>query len=99
MKHEYNAPHDHDDDGDCLAPHCWRFSLWDIAGLLIATLAHVLGMLSGGGLGLAREFFAMANWSRRNRDIKVMRRYEQAQRRAMSEDLRKFVDNEGDGTP
>jgi hypothetical protein len=76
--------HEHDGMYDGALPN-WRFSLWDVAGIALHTLAGATVQV-GNGLGLlAREFAAQANRSRQNFDLREAQRLNEAARREMSQ--------------
>lgn len=71
---------------------CWRFSLWDVAGItahaVCGTLIHV-----GQSVGiLAREFQAAANHSRQQRDLYEYHRQRERDKKQMAADLSRIVD-------
>lgn len=97
------SDHEHDEHGNCILPEnplypgglaTWRFSPWDIIGI---GLTGVGGLFTVGGQAcnlLAREFSAMANYSRQNYDLREAQAEWDANQAAVAEDLRRLV--EGD---
>ena len=75
---------------------CWRFSLWDVAGIAMTTAGGLFSVV-GQGLNLAaRECAAMANYTRQNYDLRQAQKAERAERRAMGEDLRALIEGSGE---
>lgn len=67
---------------------CWKFSIWDVAGIVTFTAAGVMDRLAN-GLGLmAREFQASANRSRQEHDLRMA----ESQRADAAEALRALVE-------
>ena len=94
-----NASHEHDEDGNCIPPQgysvpTWRFSAWDVAGIITTGVAGLFTVVGQAGNLLAREFAAMANWSRQNSELREAQAGLDAQRAAAAEELRRMV--EGD---
>lgn len=88
--------HDHDDDGNCVVPvyavPCWRFSLWDIAGIGIATLGGFFTVVGQGSQLLAREFSAAANYARQNADLREAQAQYEYHQQQMAENLRELLE-------
>lgn len=92
-----NDEHDHEENGlYAVELPCWRFSLWDVAGITLHTaagLSSALGQIVGQGLGmLARECAASANRSRQNYDLREAQRLNEAARAEMAASLAAIVD-------
>jgi hypothetical protein len=97
-----NVEHDHDDEGNCILPEeenplypnglpTWRFSPWDIAGVLVITVGGLFTVIGQGSQLLAREFNAAANYARANAEYQEAKEAYEAHQRAMADDLRKIV--------
>lgn len=94
------TPHEHDEEGNCIVPEQelpnWRFSGWDVVGILIAGAAGMC-TVSGQCLNLlSREFCAMANYSRQNFDVSEAQIEREAERASIAAELRALV--EGDNS-
>lgn len=96
------SDHDHDEEGNCIGPFpqdslypnglpTWRFSGWDVAGILLTGFGGLATVLGQVGHLLARECSAMANWSRAEREHWEVVAAEEAARREMAESYEKLV--------
>lgn len=71
-----NVNHEWSEGGECVVEvhqnqPCWKFSLWDISGILFGTIGGVL-ISVGTGLGyINRECQAHAEWKRSQYDAAV----------------------------
>lgn len=93
--------HDHDEDGNCIMPDdhplfpgglpTWRFSLWDIAGIAITTAGGAALAIGQGLQIMAREFNAMANWTRAQHEAKMEWHSREAARAEMAETYERLV--------
>lgn len=97
-----NVPHEHDEHGNCIPPQgysvpTWRFSAWDVAGIVTTGVAGLFTVVGQAGNLLAREFAAMANWSRQNSELREAQAEWEAQQAAAAEDLRRMVEGPIDG--
>lgn len=83
---------EHDHDGMYVAEiPCWRFSLWDVAGITAHTTMGLLVAL-GNGFGLiARECQAMANNSRQTFDLRQAERAHREAQAAIGADLARMI--------
>src|SRR5690242_16885169 len=70
---------------------CWKFELWDMAGVMTTTVAGLF-LTIGQGLNLAaREFSAMAQWRRQRFDQAEYQAAYEAQQRYLAEELERQV--------
>lgn len=98
------SDHEHDEDGNCIEPEqvvyqlpTWRFSLWDVAGIVLTTVGGFFGVTNQGLNLLARELTAMANWNRQNYDLRQAQRQYAQHQQAMAADLARLVDGPSSG--
>lgn len=68
MSH-FNIEHEWDEDGACniaVTPEepCWRWSNWDLVGILLNTVSNLFNSIAGGLNLLARECQASAEFQR-----------------------------------
>lgn len=92
--------HEHDEHGNCIepdppgyidgVPH-WRLSAWDFIGIGFDTGSSLFGVVGGFLRAIAKEFYAMANYSRANYDARAELAAEDAARREMGEAYRQLV--------
>ena len=97
------SDHEHDAEGNCLPPSdslypgglpTWRFSLWDVVGIVATGLG---GVLSVGGQALnlfARECSAMANYSRQEFDLRRAQEEYDEHQTTIANDLRALIEGE-----
>lgn len=85
--------HEHDEHGSCIEPDPpgyvdgvpnWRLSIWDFIGIGFSTGSSLFGTVGGFLQAVAKEFYAMANWSRANYDRRAELAAEDANREAMA---------------
>lgn len=89
------SDHEHDEDGNCIIPEdhplfpgglpTWHFSMWDVAGITLATASGVAAALSQGLQVMAREFNAMANWTRAEHEAEMEWHSQEVARMEMAE--------------
>lgn len=69
----FHVEHEWDEDGECsiaVTPElpCWKFSLWDVAGIGLTTVGGFFSVMGQGLNLLARECQAAAQYSRQTYD-------------------------------
>lgn len=94
------SDHEHDDQGNCIPPESplypgglptWRFSPWDIAGIVLTGVGGVFSVAGQTANLLARECSAMANFNRAEFDQARAEREAAIEQWRMADDLRKIV--------
>ena len=94
------SDHEHDEDENCIIPADqnagpnWSFSLWDIAGIIVTTLAGLFGVICQGLNLIANELSARANYGRDKKQVRIYNRRERMKRAEMSNNLRALVDGD-----
>lgn len=80
--------HDHDEDGNCILPEgvayvqqqpSWKFSLWDMAGIGVATIGGFFGVVNQAANMVSQHCAAMANWTRANYDAEQLQAQHEAE--------------------
>ena len=96
------SDHEHDEEGNCIIPDGayeiggpnWSFSLWDIIGILLSTIAGLFTVIASGLNMIAREFVARAAYGRDKKQVRIYNRRERMKRAEMSNNLRALVDGD-----
>lgn len=84
-----SVEHEWDEDGNCAIEvnqdtPCWKFSLWDIAGIAFGTAGGVLISIGTGFGYVNRECQAHAEWKRSQYDAAVAQFEEDVARAEMA---------------
>ena len=73
-------------------PPVWKFSWWDICGYAIMTWGNMLSVIGGGCIGIARECFAAANYSRQEKELRLANQRHAAAQREIAQSLKGLVE-------
>lgn len=70
---------------------CWRFSLWDVAGITLFTAGHVVNAIAQGFSHLSTQCQAAANYSRQNYDLRESERLNDHAREQIERGMRETL--------
>jgi hypothetical protein len=97
------SDHEHDSEDNCIPPEnglypgglpTWRFSMWDVVGITLTGVGGVFSVVGQASNLMAREFSAMANFSRQEFDLRrAQQEYDEHQAR-IADDLRTLIEGE-----